>query len=109
VTKRYQSDDLDWDAGREGYLDVRPAAKYAPVANPSSKPARKEHFLSIRAEERVASLIAAAGMIWAVYAVTVDYAELWRFQILPPGPIEVCGIGVLAWLHAKWRRSMMAG
>ena len=108
MTKRYQSDDLDWDAGREGYLDVRPAAKYAPVANSFPKPAKKEHFLGIRAEERAASLIAAAGMIWAVYTVTVDYADLWRLQILPPGPIEVCGIGILAWLHAKWRRSMMA-
>jgi hypothetical protein len=109
VTKRYQSDDIDWDAGREGYLDVRPAAKYAPAPKSATKPAKEGHLLSIHAEERVASLIAAAGMIWAVYVFTVDYADLWRLQILPPGPIEVCGLGILAWLHAKWRRSMTKG
>lgn len=107
MTKRYQTDDIDWDAGREGYLDVRPTAKYAPGPKSSTKPAKQGYWLSIHTQERVASLIAAGGMIWAVYAFTVDYADLWRFQILPPGPIEVCGLGVLAWLHAKWRRSIL--
>lgn len=106
MTKRYLNDDVDWDAGREGYLDVRPAAKYAPAPKSSALPAKEGNLLSIRAEELLASLIAAGGMIWVAYAMTVDYADLWRFQILPPGPIEVCGLGVLAWLHAKWRRSM---
>ena len=50
--------------------------------------------------------MAAAGMIWAVYEATVDYAGLWRLQIDPPGPLEVCGLGILLWLHAKWRRSL---
>jgi hypothetical protein len=30
-------------------------------------------------------------------------------QIMPPGPVEVCALGILAWLHAKWRRATRAG
>jgi hypothetical protein len=98
---------MDWDdEQREGYLNNRPVIAYAPVRKPAVKPpAQQKHFLSIRAEEHVASLIAAGGCIWGVYVATVDYSSLWRLQILPPGPVEVCALGVLAWLHAKWRRS----
>ena len=28
--------------------------------------------------------------------------SLWKFNILPPGSLEVCAIGILIWLHAKW-------
>ena len=98
---------VDFDAGREGYIQ-RPS-NYVPVVE-MPKGARKQTghsgLLSIRAEERLGSLIAAAGMIWMVYVATVDYNNLWRMQILPPGPLEVCVLGVLAWLHAKWRRSI---
>jgi hypothetical protein len=105
MVRHYQSDDVGWDAGREGYVDLRPTAKYTPVPK-APKPTGQSSFLSIRTQERVSSLIAAAGMIWAVYVATVDYAGLWRMQIAPPGPIEVCGLGILLWLHAKWRRSL---
>jgi hypothetical protein len=98
VVKPYQSDYIDWDRGREGYNDL----PRRPVQQPA-KPA--PGLLSIRAEERLGSLIAAAGTVWAVYVATVDYSALWRMQIMPPGPVEVCALGILAWLHAKWRRS----
>ena len=61
---------------------------------------------SIRTEERFGSLLAAAGTIWATHVATRDYASLWQVQILRPGPLEVCAIGILVWLHAKWRRSI---
>jgi hypothetical protein len=96
----------DWDRGREGY--IASSNKFVPVVA-IPKPAKKSgdgSLLSIRAEERLASLIAAGGMIWGVYVATVDYANLWRMQIMPPGPVEVCALGILAWLHAKWRRSL---
>ncbi len=93
MTKRHQSDYIDWDAGREGYVDVPRAATYVPVR------------FNITTEERIGSLVAAAVTIWATYAATSDYAALWRLQILPPGPLEVCALGILVWLHAKWRRS----
>jgi hypothetical protein len=110
VKKTDTSDYIDWDAGREGY--VQSPSKYIPVVSlhqPAQKPASQRHFLTIRGEERLASLIAAGGTIWAVYVATVDYSSLWRVQIMPPGPVEVCAIGILAWLHAKWRRSTHVG
>jgi len=72
-------------------------------------PAKKQsgsEFLRIRTEERLGSLISAVGVIWTVQEATKDLAELWQFSILPPGPLELCAIGILIWLHAKWRRSV---
>jgi len=63
-------------------------------------------MLRIRTEERLGSLLSAAGVIWGVQEATKDLAHLWKFSILPPGPMEVCALGVLIWLHAKWRRSV---
>jgi hypothetical protein len=62
--------------------------------------------LRIRTEERLGSLISAGGVIWGVQEGTKGLADLWKFSILPPGPLEVCAIGILIWLHAKWRRSL---
>jgi hypothetical protein len=79
---------------------------YVAAPKPAVQPPEQDnHSLSVRWEERVASLIAAGGAIWAVYVATVDYTELWHVHIMPPGPVEICALGVLAWLHAKWRRS----
>ncbi len=61
---------------------------------------------SIRAEESLGSLIAAGGIIWSVQEATKGLAELWQLKLLPPGPLEVCALGILIWLHAKWRRSV---
>jgi hypothetical protein len=97
---------VDWNSRREGYVDT--PNKFVPVVaipKPAKKPPAKGSLLSIRAEESLGSLIAAGGTVWAVYVATVDYNNLWRMQIMPPGPVEVCLLGVLAWLHAKWRRS----
>jgi hypothetical protein len=104
VTKPYQSDYIDSDKGRDGYVNSPTA--YVPVPKPAAKVVSRRYLSSIAAEERFGSLIAAGGTVWAGYVATVDYAELWRMQIMPPGPVEICIIGVLAWLHAKWRRSM---
>jgi hypothetical protein len=109
VVKQQKTDYMDWDRRREGYLDLPSPPVYAPVRKPVQKPADQSNLLSIRGEERVASLIAAGGVIWAVYVATVDYSSLWRLHVMPPGPVEVCGLGILAWLHAKWRRSANAG
>jgi len=72
---------------------------------PANKPSGGE-LLRVRTEERLGSLISAVGVIWTVQDATKDLAGLWRFNILPPGPVEVCAIGILIWLHAKWRRSV---
>jgi hypothetical protein len=106
VAKLDPSDDIDWKSGRQGYVNT--PAKFVPVVaipKAAPKPPGSNNLLSIRAEERLGSLIAAGGIIWAVYVATMDYNSLWRMQIMPPGPVEVCTLGILAWLHAKWRRS----
>ena len=106
MPKLDKRDYIDWDAGREGYHESR--SKFVPVVeiHSSAKVQVAQDLKSIRQEERLGSLIAAAGTIWAVYVATHDYDSLWHMSIMPPGPIEVCALGVLAWLHAKWRRSM---
>ena len=109
VAKTDKTDFIDWDAGREGYVNSK--SKYIPVVaipKNTKKVAGQKSLLSIRGQERFGSLLAAAGTIWAVYVATVDYANLWRMQIMPPGPVEVCALGILLWLHAKWRRSTKA-
>ena len=105
MTKPHQSDYIDLDQGREGYLDLPRKPTYVAGGAPATKPAMRRYRFSISGEERLGSLIAAAGTIWVTYTATVDYANLWRLRILPPGPLEVCALGILAWLHAKWRRS----
>ena len=57
-------------------------------------------------EARIGSLIAGGGMIWAAYVSTAGFSNLQTLFPLPSGPLEVCGLGVLIWLHAKWRRSI---
>lgn len=105
--KPYQSDPIDWDRGREGYLNVPVKPTYSPVHN-AGKPGGKGGGFSIQAEVRLGSLIAAAGMAWTAYVATSDYEALWHMQVMPPGPIEVCALGILVWIHAKWRRSIKA-
>jgi hypothetical protein len=61
--------------------------------------------MDIHGEERIASLIAAAGIIWAVQFATTSAAPA-RVLVFPAGPLDTCGIGFLLWLHAKWRRSV---
>lgn len=106
VPKRTPTDYIDFDAGREGY--VNSPSKFVPVvAIPKVGKLTPEQrsLRNIRWEERLASLVAAGGTIWAVYVATQDLANLWRLQISPPGPLEVCALGILLWLHAKYRRS----
>ena|SRR5205807_1048949 len=101
VVKPYQTDYIDWDSRRQGYDNL--PTRQAPVHKPAAP--RRRGLFSILAEERIGCLVAAAGTVWAVYVATVDYNSLWRMEIMPPGPVEVCALGILAWLHAKWRRS----
>jgi hypothetical protein len=109
VPRSSQNGYIDWDEGREGY--VRSQDKFVPVVDvPKGKrPKSDSSLLSVRGQERLGSLIAAGGMVWGVYVATVDYNSLWHLNIMQPGPVEVCLLGILAWLHAKWRRSLKSG
>ncbi len=57
---------------------------------------------------RIGSLVAAGGLIWAVKLATDNFTGIDSFSFvrLPAGPLEVCALGILIWLHAKWRRSI---
>ncbi len=109
MTKPYQSEYIDFDEGREGYVASPRTAAPVSVPKTARKSGGQRHRFSVLGEERLGSLIAATGAIWVTYVATVDYANLWQFQILPPGPLEVCALGILTWLHAKWRRSARLG
>ena len=100
-----QSNDPGWDRGREAYLDVPQKPVYAPVSKPAVKTKAQGSLLSISAEERFGSLIAAAGMIWGAYEASTHFTGVFTLDLVPAGPIEVCALGILVWLHAKWRRS----
>jgi hypothetical protein len=107
VGRSDQNDYIDWDARREGYIDTR--SKFVPVVEipkHSKKKSGQGSLLSIRLEERLGSLLTAGGMGWLIYAATLDFNRMWQMRIMPPGPIEVCALGILLWLHAKWRRSI---
>ncbi|HEX9120195.1 MAG TPA: hypothetical protein VF840_06615 [Terriglobales bacterium] len=59
--------------------------------------------MAIQDEVRIASLIAAAGVIWAVRVSATSMLPAYATE-LTVGPMETCAIGILIWLHAKWRR-----
>jgi hypothetical protein len=100
-----QNSDPGWDRGREAYLNVPQKPVYAPVSKPAAKTKDQGPFLSIAAEERFGSLITAGGMIWGAYVASTHFAGAFTLDLVPAGPIELCALGILVWLHAKWRRS----
>jgi hypothetical protein len=94
-----------WPQEREGYSEnVTPA--YAPVAKPTYQ---RSYPASVRTEERIGSIIAGIGMILVAQSVTKDLPGVLRLGIMHPGPLETCAIGILIWLHAKWRRASRVG
>jgi hypothetical protein len=103
VAKYHQNDDPGWDRGREGYLDLPQKPVYAPVAKPAHRSRGQEPLIGISTEVRLGSLIAAGGLIWGVYAATAHFAGVVSFELIPSGPREVCALGILIWIHAKWR------
>ncbi len=86
--------------------DQRVGGTYPSGVNiPLKKKPSRSYGFSIRNQERIGSLIAAAGVVWFVYITTSDLTSFFKFDILPSGPMELCGLGILLWLHAKYRRS----
>jgi len=69
----------------------------------------KVHTLSSfskRTGERIAGSLAGCGIIWTTSAITATQATLSTLAFRP-GPVEVCGMGVLLWLATKWRLCIM--
>lgn|SRR5262249_10225040 len=94
---RHQSD--YWPEHQAGGERPQPQA----VTRGSSSSWLWNLLFGIQTETRVGSVIAAAGLIMAAKSGTMQIPSLANFTF-PPGPLELCGIGMLVWLHAKWRR-----
>jgi hypothetical protein len=61
--------------------------------------------MSPHMEARIASLVSAGGIIWTANLATQKFTTIDHI-VLPTGPLELCAIGILIWLHAKWRSSV---
>ncbi|MGH9602142.1 MAG: hypothetical protein ACRD24_07100 [Terriglobales bacterium] len=61
-------------------------------------------------ETRLAGIIVGIGLVLATRAVAGPIAtngpESLRMLMITNGPIELVGLGVVVWLHARWRRSL---
>ncbi len=73
-------------------------AGYAAGMNPS--PASPRHKI------RLAGLVCGIGLIWSAQTWSASFLGFRAIQ-LTPGPLELCNLGVLVWLWARWhlRRS----
>jgi hypothetical protein len=45
------------------------------------------------------------GAIWATRVETIQISNIIHL-LVTPGPLELSAIGLLVWLHAKWRKSV---
>lgn len=104
-----QSGALEPKVFREGFIDLGALllkANKAGVATLSfcEEMVRMRHSLSVVAQERAASGIASAGMMWYVHEVTTTFAGVEFLDAPSVGPTYLVALSVLLWLCAKSRR-----
>lgn len=58
-------------------------------------------------QERIGSLIAAGGTAWGVKVATDGFSSLSNLVLPAGGPLEMTALGVLLWIYAKYRRSVV--
>ena len=59
--------------------------------------------IAARSEALIGGVIAGGGMIYAVHALNKNFNS-WSAVTLPSGgPMEIVALGVVIWLHGKWR------
>jgi hypothetical protein len=88
-----------WPAEREGYSEA-PAAAYSPAGRAA---VQSSGGSSIRMEGLLGGLMTLGGAGWISYVVMNGMqvsALVWNSH-----PVELTGIGLLIWLHAKYRRA----
>ena len=90
-----------WPQERQGYFEQPPVAYVTARVNAGAD----KDGTTIHRVEQIGSVVAGGGIVWTTYAVAHHSAEIARFALFPPGPLEVLGIGVLIWLVAKWVRA----
>ena len=64
--------------------------------------------------ERIGSLVAGGGIIYATYLATKDIPmdNVWALTsahaiLHETGPMEACALGIIVWIYAKWRRTVI--
>ncbi len=61
-------------------------------------------------EVRLAGILAGVGLALAARALVgplvTSGPESLRLLLVTDGPIELVGLGVILWVHARWRRSL---
>ena len=64
--------------------------------------------------ERLGSMVAGGGIIYATYVATKDIAfnDVWATSSIhkilsETGPMEACALGIIVWIYAKWRRNVV--
>jgi hypothetical protein len=65
--------------------------------------------MSIRLEKTIGTLIGASGLVWGLYHVVYEVHALG--QELDPGflrlgPMQTMLLGLILWLHGKYRQSI---
>ncbi len=58
-------------------------------------------------QERIGSLIAAFGTAWGVKVATDGLSSLSNLILPIGGPLEMTSLGILLWIYAKYRRSVV--
>ena len=56
-------------------------------------------------EAQLGSLVAGGGIVWIAVIAAPQLGSASGITF-PTGPMEVCAVGILIWLHAKWRGSV---
>lgn len=55
-------------------------------------------------QARLAGLICGGGLAWCAYITTNNFTSFANIHIPDGGPKEVIALGVVIWLHSKYRR-----
>jgi hypothetical protein len=61
--------------------------------------------MSAHLEAQLGSLIAGGGIVWIALVAAPQLGPAAGISF-PSGPIELSAVGILLWLHAKWRGSV---
>ena len=61
--------------------------------------------MSAHLEAQLSSLVAGGGIVWIAAIAAPQIGSVSGIQF-PAGPMEFCAVGILIWLHAKWRGSV---
>jgi hypothetical protein len=109
VKDERRSEAIEPKVFRDGFIDLGALLQKANKARLATLSfcedlIRMRHSLSVVAQERAASGIASAGMMWYVHEVTSTFIGIAFIDPPSQGPTYLVALSVLLWLCAKSRR-----